>query len=403
MNSLRALISEDDYICQQLLIEMLKDSNVTDVHVASTGDAVLKKIDDDLNPDILFCDLNMPGLDGMDLLQLLGERSFKGDIIVCSGCDKRIIKAACKMAIHNKLNLVGSLGKPIDPNKLHRLVGYCGENKTRLTSSDDIKFSYEELDAAISKSQFIPYFQPKIDITGGELVGVESLSRWQHPTRGLLLPGDFLAAINDHGLMDRFNDTMFVTALAGFKVLYCDCAVPTMSFNLSPESLRSGDLVNRFERYVAGTGLKNSQIIIEAVESKYNEDQDVAIGMLNHFRLKGFGLSIDDYGTGYSSLDRIAQISVSEIKIDRRFVAEAIYDDIAASIVSNTIHLAKELGLKTVAEGLEDMADWELMRDMGCDSIQGFLVARPKDVPQFKLWLSSWKNVLKNIGSTQRD
>ena len=396
---LKVLIAEDDRFSQKLLAEMLKDSNVSDVVFADCGDAVLAKIDSHLNPDLLLCDLNMPGIDGIDLLRMLGERDFGGEIIVISGCDKRIIKAACKMAAHYKLNITGGLEKPIDSRKLARLVRYCGENKQALRKRDDqLVFTEDEIQQAINSAHIIPYFQPQVDVETGEVFCVECLARWQHPGRGLLLPEDFMPQLKALNLQEAFNEMIFVAALKEFKVLHEDCGIPHMAFNLPPECLDSPELAARYQQYVISIGLKTQDIIIEVLESNYEDKQELPVTLLNHLRLKGFGLSVDDFGTGYSSLDRISKVPVTGVKVDKRFVLEAHDDEVARSIIRNTVHLANELNLKTVAEGIENMDDWSLMRELGCNYIQGYLVARPKIASQFKVWLGSWKKVMKDSG-----
>ena len=129
MPPLKVLIAEDDLLSQRMLVDMIKDAGITDVHTANSGAQVLSKIDSQLKPDILLCDLLMPGVDGIDLLRLLGERNFKGEIIIISGCDRRIINAACNVALHYQLRLAGSIEKPVDVNKLMRMLRYWGEMK----------------------------------------------------------------------------------------------------------------------------------------------------------------------------------------------------------------------------------------------------------------------------------
>lgn len=396
---LKVLIAEDDRFSQKMLAEMLKDAGINDVHFADSGSAVLSKMDSDLKPDLLICDLNMPGVDGIDLLGMLGERKFTGEIIVISGCDKRIIKAACKMAIHYKLNLTGGFEKPIDERRFMRMVRYCGDTKKRVqVATDRLAFSVDEIKNAIVNGHIIPYFQPQVDVHTGLVDSVECLARWQHPSRGLLLPNDFIPQLTDYNLLDEFNEMMFVSALKEFKKLHKECHIPQMAFNLPPESLHHGEVAARYHQLVKSAGFEAADIVIEVLESDYKDGQDLPVAILNHFRLKGFGLSIDDFGTGYSTLDRISQVPVTAIKIDRRFVLEAHEDEIARSIIRNTVHLAKELGVKTVAEGIESMDDWVLMRDLGCDYIQGYLVARPKIASQFKIWMSSWEKVMEKSG-----
>lgn len=399
---LKVLIAEDDGFSQQLIAEMLKINHVSDIHFAGSGDEVLTKMADGLAPDLLICDLNMPGLDGIDLLKILGDRRFPGEIIVISGCDKRIIKAACKIAIHNHLNLTGGIEKPIDSKKLKRLVQYCCETRRTLRLVDEPQVITKlELLQAFEKKQFIAYFQPQVSVQKGSVEGVECLSRWRHPLRGVLLPGEFMPAIRRYQLDAVFIEYIFKAALKAFAVIHQECGVATLAINLSPEVLQDESLPQHLKALVEAEGLAIHQIKIQVCENEYVDDESLPIAILNHFCLKGFGLSIDDFGTGYSNLSRISQVPITEIKIDRRFVIEAHDDEVALSIIRNTVHLAKQLHVKTVAEGIENMSDWQLMRDLGCDLIQGYIVARPKELGQFKIWFSSWQKVMSKSEVSQ--
>ncbi len=399
MPPLKVLIAEDDLLSQRMLVDMIKDAGITDVHTANSGAQVLSKIDSQLKPDILLCDLLMPGVDGIDLLRLLGERNFKGEIIIISGCDRRIINAACNVALHYQLRLAGSIEKPVDVNKLMRMLRYWGEMKRGAPVVDEgLTFSRDEIKTAINSGHILPYFQAQVDINTAAINGVECLARWQHPARGLMLPGDFLLQLTEFNLLDAFNEAMFTLALAEFKSLHQQYHIPYMAFNVAPESLHRGAVVAKYKQWVVNAGLDPANIVIEVLESDYEGRQELPVVALNHFRLKGFGLAVDDFGTGYSSLDRVSKIPVSCIKIDKRFVVEAYDDEVARSIIRNTVHLAKELHITTIAEGVESQAEWALMRELGCDAIQGFVIARPKVARQFKLWLSSMPSAMTRVG-----
>ncbi|MCR8922235.1 EAL domain-containing response regulator [Dasania sp. GY-MA-18] len=393
LSQLKVLIAEDDLFSQQLLVGLTKDIGVSDIHTASSGTQVLAKIDSELNPDILLCDLQMPGGDGIDLLRSLGERKFNGEIIIISGCDKRIIKAACSTALNHHLNLTGSIEKPVDANKLQRLLRYCGGAKPpRPVIDAGLVFTREEISGAIRSGHILPYFQAQVDIHSGALIGVECLARWQHPARGLLQPADFLRQVAEFDLLEPFNELMFTSALKDYKALCQQHEVPYLAFNMPPESLHHSNVAAKYQQWVKSAGLEPSNIVIEVLESDYHAGHELPVVVLNHFRLKGFGLSVDDFGTGYSSLDRVSKIPVTGIKIDRRFVTEAHQDEVAQAVIRNTVHLAKELNIPALAEGVETKAEWDLMRELGCDAIQGFVVARPKVIRQFKLWLNSRDN-----------
>ena len=244
-----------------------------------------------------------------------------------------------------------------------------------------------ELRAALVDGGLDVYYQPKLRLDTGAVDGIEALVRWQHPTRGLLLPGAFLPIAEQANLMRPLTLTILDRALA-------DCAAwraagddAGVAVNVSASGIVDPLLAGYVDRLLQRHGLPGSALQIEITETALADDADSARSVLAALRALGVGLAIDDYGAGYSSLAYLRDLSVDELKLDRSFVTGLADDATERAIVRSTVDLAHALGLRMVAEGVESEADWHELRELGCDLVQGYYIARPMPIAALREWL----------------
>ncbi len=234
-----------------------------------------------------------------------------------------------------------------------------------------------ELDDALRSQNIAVLYQPKLNLVTGQIDAVEALVRWNHPERGLLPPDCFIPLIEEAGRIDDLTLAVLKQSLTdvqtwGERGLTIGAAV-----NISAALLTSEGFVSRALTMVAQAGVPPQQVTFEVTESAQFEDTDTAIAMLQRFRATGIRISMDDYGTGQSALNYLKLLPLSELKIDRMFVAQAHVDKGDAMLVRSTVQLAHELGLKVVAEGVEEPACLAFLEQIGCDYAQGYFVGRP--------------------------
>lgn len=247
----------------------------------------------------------------------------------------------------------------------------------------------EQLRRGIADGELVLHYQPKLALASGAVDGVEALVRWQHPSRGLLFPDAFIDLAESAGLMSALTSTVVEMALSQCRG-WADAGVGlTVSVNVSPSNLvddafpdEVGALLRRFE-------LPASALVLEVTESILMEDRERAVRVLTRLRDAGVGVSIDDYGTGYSSLAYLASLPVTELKLDRVFVAAMTGSSRAASIVTSTLQLAHALDLVLVAEGAEDQATVDALSSLGCDVVQGYHLSRPLPAEKLLEWLQA--------------
>jgi diguanylate cyclase len=234
-----------------------------------------------------------------------------------------------------------------------------------------------EMRHALANDQLTLHYQPVADLATGTLVGVEALVRWRHPERGMLAPGAFLPAIEQTELMRELSRRVLAMAICQAGAWFRLDRPWRVAANLSATDLLDRTLVDDVSALLRRYGTPARRLTLEVTESVLMTDPAGAMQVLAELRGLGVQLALDDFGTGWSSLTHLQRMPVHEIKIDRSFVAAMATEASSAAIVSSTVDLAHALGLRVVAEGIEDAATWRRLRDVGCDAAQGYHLSRP--------------------------
>jgi diguanylate cyclase len=258
----------------------------------------------------------------------------------------------------------------------------------------------EDLRDAIHHREIVLFYQPILDLSKGSVTGAEALARWRHPSRGVLAPAVFLGLVSDAGLMGPFTmavlDQAFVQQARWSEQGY-DLGV---SVNISAASLRDDELPDKIATLMSTRGVNPASITLEITEDCFIANPEEAMLVLERLRALGVKLSIDDFGTGFSSLTYMRRLPVSELKLDRTFLTGAPRDPRAVSVIRSTVDLAHSLGLRIVAEGIENLEALALVDDLGCDAAQGYLMGRPVPAEEFDLGPVALK---RRIDATHRE
>ncbi|MDO8596939.1 MAG: EAL domain-containing protein, partial [Sulfuricaulis sp.] len=244
-----------------------------------------------------------------------------------------------------------------------------------------------ELRRAIEEDELVLHYQPKIDMRTGQVCGAEALVRWIHPQQGMIPPDEFIPLAEHSGLIKPLTDWVVEAALRqSSDWRHAGVALP-VAVNLSARNLRDAELLSKMARLVAAWGAEAGWLELEITESAVMDDPEGALEILRRLSILGFTLFIDDFGTGYSSLGYLKKLPVNAVKIDKSFVIDMLANTDSAAIVRATVVLAHDLGLKVVAEGVENQATWDRLAALGCDVAQGYHISKPLPAEQFKEWL----------------
>ncbi|WP_047249423.1 EAL domain-containing protein [Chromobacterium subtsugae] len=385
------LIVDDDAVSQQFLLMVLRRLGHDNIAVANDGiDALIQLDAGDRLFDVIFCDLDMPRMDGIEFVRHLGERGYQGKLLISSGFDERVLESVAELARLYDLWLAGLLPKPINHQHLQALLSQPPPSIRRPANISHP--SEDDLRTGIEKGEFRPFFQPQVEMASGVVRSVEVLARWQHPRLGLTSPLQFIELAETSGLITDLTKRLLDDAAQIVAKLPPDPPLH-MSINLSMASLSETSLVAEFEAILRNNGFPMSRLTVEVTESGLMANPTRALEVLSRLRLKGAGLSIDDFGTGFASMDRLSRIPFTELKIDKGFVIDALQNPTNMSILRASAELGRQLGLKVVAEGVASFAEWQLCRDLDVEMVQGSYISPPVDAESFRRWL------LKHQGS----
>ncbi|MGP3698360.1 putative bifunctional diguanylate cyclase/phosphodiesterase [Rhodobacter sp. NSM] len=264
--------------------------------------------------------------------------------------------------------------------------GYAPEMARKRADRDAFR---EVLETALDAGQFVAWFQPQIRTPDGGIGGFEVLARWQHPERGLVMPAKFLPAIEDAGLSERLGEVMLYQALTALRLWdRAGIRVPSVAVNFSDSELRNPRLVDRLKWELDRFELSPSRLSVEILETVVAEGaSDVVVHNIAGLASLGCGIDLDDFGTGHTSITTIRRFALRRLKIDRSFVTRADSDSDQQTMLAAIISMARQLGLETVAEGVETPGELTMLTKLGCGYLQGYEIARPMPLADATAWL----------------
>ncbi len=398
----RVMVVDDSAVQRSYLVGLLRELGCGAILEAGDGNEALRLLEAEQGVPLflVLTDLEMPGMDGIELTCQLRERRLAQHLIVVSARDPRLLEIIENMGSEDAaIGLLGTLLKPVQRDALAALLGRAGcAGAPQAAPPEQALPALDELEGALAAGQFLLHYQPKVTMQTGHLKGLEALVRWQHPVRGLLAPQHFIPVLEGTALMADFTLALVrqvLSQLTGWQ----QAGLPplTVAVNLSADNLADRAFVDLLAAAVHASGVAPSALVWEVTETSVMRQLSQALTNLGRLRLMGFGLAMDDFGIGYSSMQQFARCPFTELKIDRAFVNGAAQWPNRHVVLKSALELGQRLGVATVAEGVETVEDWRLLRALGCDLAQGYLLARPMPAEALVTWMRTERRRLRAL------
>ena len=381
------LVVEDHPFQRQCLVQLLEGRGARTVHSAQDGRAALKLIADCDHPiDIVMCDVTMPGMDGMEFVRHWSERGDPTALILMSAIEPALLATVANMALAYDVRLLGVVAKPATEAKLMPLVELHRAQKLLAPPATDA-VSFQEITQAWTGDEFECWFEPQVELATGALRSVCCVPRWRHPVRGLLEPGYFMQAIKARGLNDDFSWLMLQHTAAQAGAWRRAGQHLIVSTPLSFESLSDAKLAPRVHQIVQAEGVDPRWMVLSVDESVLGQNIAKVLENLARLRLLGFGLAIDDFGSGLMAVDQLSLAAFTELKIKGAFVVGADCDGSARAGLAVALEAAQHLNVRSVATGIASKQEWDLLYRWGCELGQGPFIAAPMSSAAVPQWM----------------
>ena len=398
MNGLKIMVVDDSKTCAGFLAEILQYHYDCDVSICLDGFSAFQKLSDpSCFFDLVFLDLHMPGMDGLELMQLLGKYRYRGAVVLVSQLEQRLIDLSAQLAVSMRLRLLTTISKPIDEQSLARvnekLCCPTGSHESQVLLSDG------ELKLALDTDNVVPYFQAQIDAQTQRIIGFEALARVKVPGNSQAITPDYvLSTAQTAQILKTVDMTIYRKAAHGFVKLsgYFSKKYPVqLSVNLLPEYLKDSSLPGQLVRCFSEEGISPTQVCLEITE-RTAIDSPEQLNTLNRLRISGFMLAIDDFGTGFTNIKQLRDYPFTEMKIDRSLIYEIDKDPLAQTIVRSLLSIARSAKLKVVIEGVETAEEMAFLSELHGISLQGYLVNRPQEMQEQKRWMHDWMKAVNH-------
>ncbi|GAB3542736.1 EAL domain-containing response regulator [Noviherbaspirillum agri] len=394
IGDLHFLIAEDDEFQRHWLAVMLAKLGAQHIVEAEDGRVALNILQSRTPPiDISFVDLNMPDMDGIELVRHLANDEHTTSIVLTSALGSALLLSVETMSKAYGLDLLGTFEKPATPELLTDLISkYVPPHARNAGTKAPPAFTLQDIHEGIQAGQFEPFFQPQVELATGKVRLVEVFVRWRHPEYGLVQPAAFFPQLEASGQMDELNWAMIERAVAACRKWHDSGLMLSVSINLSVTSLAEPGLADKIQKHIQQHKIDCQYVMFEISEMMAMTDVPICLENLARLRMKGFGLSIGDYGTAHSNVQQLLRIPFQDLKLDRSFVAGASKDEHTRIALQSALELATKLGRNSVAVGVETREDWDLLRDLGCNYAQGYYIAKPMEHDAVPEWIEEWSH-----------
>ena len=394
------LLVDDDPIQIAILTSYFGRLNVHRIQNASNSAIGLEMLANDRDGiDLIVTDLQMPEMDGIEFLRHLKEQGYAGKLVIISSVKKDLLGHAARLAEMHNLDLLGQISKPLNKDALDAVFLKAATETPQGNKCAQTQLSMQEFSQALAGDEIVPFYQPKVCVQTGRVIGAEALARWQRADGRMVSPEVFISFAEENGLIKQLTFNLFQKALIDLRSFLRSDPNLKMAINIAPEMVSDVDLPDQLNQKMAAYGITSRNISFEVTENSILNLDLKTLEVLSRLRILEFEVAIDDFGTGSSNIQTLRDFPYSELKIDRSFISNATSNTFSRETVIAAVKLAKEQGMRIVAEGVEDLETWELLKTLGIEHAQGFLLAKALPRNDFLQFITDNQNGVATVAA----
>ena len=389
---LNVLLVDDSVTILNYVHKVLEQSyNISHIDTASSAPEAMKILRKSKQINLLFLDLNMPDVDGIQLLSQISQLDYKGYVVIMSGVSTQIISSVESLAKTYGLNYIGTLLKPIHELNFKSLIDKIGGTRKKNSSVESLKVY--EIIRAIKNNDIEVLYQPQVNLTTRSFIGVEALCRINHPRLGMVTPDRFIDKAEESELIVHITLAVLKTSMADWLKWQQAGLDIKLSVNVSPIDLQQIEFTDTVLMLLKEYDMPAANLCLEITEGVMASDHAQELMNLNRLNMRGVEIALDDFGQKNSTIERLQNLPLAYLKLDKSYFIDNKDCSNQLALINTSISVAKDLNIKTIAEGVENNAVMSLVTEMGCDFGQGYYIGRPMSAEKLFNWQREWSEL----------
>ncbi len=386
---LHVLLVDDSATILKYVNKVLEQSyDIRHIHTASSAPEAMQILRQSKQINLLFLDLNMPNVDGIQLLSQISALEYKGYVVIMSGVSTQIISSVESLAKTYGLNYIGTLLKPIHELDFQYIIDKIGGSRQKDTSVESLKVY--EIIRAIKNNDIEVLYQPQVNLTTRSFIGVEALCRMNHPRLGMVSPDRFIDKAEESELIVHITLAVLKKSMADWKKWQQSGLDIKLAVNVSPIALQQFEFADTIFMLLKEHDMPATNLCIEITESVLASDHAQELVNLNRLNMRGVELALDDFGQKHSTIERLQNLPLTYLKLDKSYFIDNKDSTNQLALINTSLSVAKDLNIRTIAEGVENSAVMSLVTEMGCDFGQGYYIGCPMPAKKVFNWQREW-------------
>lgn len=385
------LVDDSQAILNYVSTVLEQKYNINHVRTASSAPEAMQILRQANQINLLFLDLNMPNIDGIQLLSQISHLKYKGYIVIMSGVSTQIISSVESLAKTYGLNYIGTLLKPLHEQDFTYIIDKIGGSRQKETTRESLKVY--EIIRAIKNDDIEVLYQPQVDLTTRSFIGVEALCRMNHPRLGMVSPDRFINKAEESELIVHITLAVLKKSLSDWKKWKQLGLDIKLAVNVSPIALQQIEFADTIFMLLTEYDMPTSNLCIEVTEGVVASDHAQELMNLNRLNMRGVEIALDDFGQNHSTIERLQNLPLTYLKLDKSYFIDNKESLNQMALINASVSIAKDLSIKTIAEGIENSEVMTLVTDMGCDFAQGYYLSKPIPAKDIFKWQREWKEL----------